>query len=258
VEKAIADRLRQTASREERARIYRTMYDELFAAVPDHARLTRAIDPVRTAARIRGRFAMVRDFLRADARVLDIGAGDCTFSAAIAAHVRAVYALEISDGSVAVDSLPPNMAIVLYDGFYFPFADASLTLAFSDQLVEHLHVDDQRLHFGSVAAALAPGGVYVMRTPHRFTGPHDISKYFTDGEPQGFHMKEWTYRELCRELRAAGFHRFGVVLNLKGRTVKPPLGAVLALERVLGAFPRSLQKRLSRYAFATIGIAAHK
>lgn len=40
VEKAIAERLK-AASREERRLIYSTTYDELFARVPDHPRLTR-------------------------------------------------------------------------------------------------------------------------------------------------------------------------------------------------------------------------
>lgn len=40
VEKSIAERLKR-ANREERKRIYREMYDELFRKVPDHPRLTR-------------------------------------------------------------------------------------------------------------------------------------------------------------------------------------------------------------------------
>ena len=40
VEKALADCLRRTTSREDRAKLYETMYDTLFAAVPDHPRLT--------------------------------------------------------------------------------------------------------------------------------------------------------------------------------------------------------------------------
>jgi hypothetical protein len=50
VEKALADRLRRTESREERAKLYESMYDTLFAAVPDHPRLTLARDPPSSSA----------------------------------------------------------------------------------------------------------------------------------------------------------------------------------------------------------------
>ncbi|HEX5131961.1 MAG TPA: methyltransferase domain-containing protein [Candidatus Krumholzibacteria bacterium] len=256
VEKALADRLRASTSREERARIYATMYDELFAAVPDHPRLTGVKDPAHVARQNQSRLDLVRHYLRPGARVLDIGAGDCTFSRELAARARAVYALEISADSVAVDDTPANMTLVIYDGFNLPFAPGSLDLAFSDQLVEHLHVEDQQLHFRSVATALAPGGAYVFRTPHRFTGPHDVSKYFTAGEPEGFHMKEWTYRELRDELRRAGFARVDAIWSARGRSARVPLGLLTWCEAVLQPLPVSLRRSLARFPFPSIVVAA--
>ncbi len=258
VEKALADRVRRSVSREERARLYGTMYDELFAAVPDHPRLTRVHDPETIAARNRGRLALVNRYLSPRARVLDIGAGDCAFSVELARRAGAVYALEISGGSASVENAPENMTLVLYDGFHLPFEPGSLDLAFSDQLVEHLHPDDQQWHFAMVAAVLVPGGVYVFRTPHRFTGPHDVSRYFTKGDPEGFHMKEWTYVELIAELRRAGFARFTVMFQKKGRAMTLPVAPVVALERLLKPLPLVLRRVFSRYPFSVIAIAAEK
>ncbi len=257
-EKALADRLRRSSSRDERARIYATMYQELFAAVPDHPRLTRKHDPARIAARNQNLLALLKPFLRPGARVLDVGAGDCTFASLLAGHAGAVYALEISADGVAVPQLPPNVTLVLYNGFDLPFAAASMDVAFSDQLVEHLHLDDQRLHFRSIAEALAPGGVYVFGTPHRLTGPHDVSKHFTSGEPEGFHIKEWTYHELRDELLRDGFAAVSAVWNPRRRVVPTPIGVMTGLERLFGALPASLRQTWSRAPFPSIVVVARK
>jgi SAM-dependent methyltransferase len=256
VEKSLADRLRHSASREERARIYQTMYDELFAAVPDHPRLTRVHDAALVASLNRSRLRILGRDLRADARVLDIGAGDGTFAKELASRARAVYALDISEGSVAVETLPDNVTIVLYDGFAIPFTPGSLDLAFSDQLVEHLHLDDQHLHFQNIAMALAPGGAYIIRTPHRFSGPHDVSTYYTNGDAQGFPMKEWTYHELQRELLSAGFSRVEAVWAPRSCAVRVPVDVMTSIETLLKPLPVSIRRTVSRIPFPSLTIAA--
>jgi SAM-dependent methyltransferase len=258
VEKALADRLRRTASREERAKLYETMYDTLFAAVPDHPRLTRAHDRARTERLNRGRLRLVGRYLHPGARVLDVGAGDCAFSFALAARARTVTAIEISEGSAVIAGAPGNFTFLIYDGFRLPLAPASIDLAFSDQLVEHLHLDDVEWHFRMIADVLAPGGHYVFRTPHRFTGPHDISRYFTRGEPEGFHMKEWTYRELGALLRRCGYRSLTAFWSARGRGVRLPFRAVVAVEDLLRPFPPSLRRRLALLPFPAVAVAARK
>ena len=43
---------------------------------------------------------------------------------------------------------------------------------------------DTELHFEIVHKILKPGGMYALRTPHRQSGPHDVSRWFAD-EPEG-------------------------------------------------------------------------
>jgi SAM-dependent methyltransferase len=258
VEKALADRLRATTSREERRKLYGEMYETLFAAVPDHPRLTRTRDEAHIARMNRGRMQLVEHFLRPDSRVLDIGAGDCTFSFLLAKRARAVTAIEISESSATVAGAPDNFALLIYDGYHLPVAPGSMDLAFSDQLVEHLHLDDVEWHFQMIANVLAPGGHYVFRTPHRFTGPHDISRYFTHGDPEGFHMKEWTYRELGEVLRRCGFGALTALWSARGRCARMPFAAIVALEDALRPLPPPLRRRLSVAPFPSIAIAARR
>lgn len=258
VERALADQLRRARSRAERARIYETMYDTLFAEVPDHPRLVRRDRREEIARHNARKLRLVEPWLAKDARVLEIGSGDCTFAFELCRRVASVYGVELSEKSARLEGAPENFALVLYDGFEFPFAADSFQFAFSDQLVEHLHPEDAELHFRSVLRALAPDGIYMFRTPHRFTGPHDISRYFTNGEPQGFHLKEWTYRELHATLRACGYESIAAVWNARGRTLRMAMPLVGAMEAVLGALPRGLRRRLTVYPFPNIVVAARK
>jgi len=90
----------------------------------------------------------------------------------------------------------------------------SYDLVISNQVVEHLHPDDLIEHLTGVNSILAPGGRYILSTPHAWYGPWDISKVFKYSKAVGMHLKEYTYAELRAALRAAGFTR---ILAIKKR-----------------------------------------
>lgn len=119
------------------------------------------------------------------------------------------------------------------DAIELDFPAGSFDVAFSSQLIEHLHPDDVELHFASIYRVLKENGVYAFDTPNRLSGPHDVSKYFDD-VATGFHLKEWTYRELANGLKKAGFRKL--------RTMILPWSAVRRFPslRSLGTVPVSL------------------
>lgn len=86
VEKAIADRLR-TVDRAERKRIYATMYDELFAKVPDHPRLARRSSETLTNAANDKKWSVAGGFLHSSDVFLEFGPGDCKFAVKAASVV---------------------------------------------------------------------------------------------------------------------------------------------------------------------------
>jgi SAM-dependent methyltransferase len=82
----------------------------------------------------------------------------------------------------------------------------------SNSLIEHLHPDDILDHCKGALSILRNGGRYVFCTPHRASGPSDVSIVFGCDEPRGMHLKEYTYRELIDVLSRAGFQRMDAVL----------------------------------------------
>jgi 2-polyprenyl-3-methyl-5-hydroxy-6-metoxy-1,4-benzoquinol methylase len=75
----------------------------------------------------------------------------------------------------------------------------------SNQVIEHFHPDDISRHFAGVRDILKPGGRYIFCTPHRLSGPEDLSRAFGLEQPVCLHLKEYTYRELRDILWAVGF-----------------------------------------------------
>ncbi|MCX8155577.1 MAG: class I SAM-dependent methyltransferase [Verrucomicrobiae bacterium] len=256
VERELAQRLRRS-SRAERAALYQTLYAELFARVPDHPRLTRRADPERTRRAVEARLALLRPFLHPALTFLEIAPGDCALALALCPHVREVIAADISDQSAPAAHRPPNFRLLVYDGFHLDLPPQSVDLAFSYQCLEHLHPDDLPDHLQLIHRLLRPGGAYVLATPHRYSGPHDISAHFSD-TPQGFHLHEYTYTELRAALLRHGFTR--IRPYRAGRLRHHPLWDTLerGLEALFALFPRPWQRRLSRRLFQSVTVAAWK
>jgi hypothetical protein len=257
IERTIADRL-HSASREERTAIYLTMYDELFREVPDHPRLTRRQDENESRRANSGKRALVTRYIDSSVVFAEFAPGDCRFVMDIAASVHHAYGIDISDQHAAMKPSPENFTLVIYDGVDLKdIADASVDLVFSDQLIEHLLPEDTVRHFTLVRRLLRVGGRYVFRTPHAFTGPHDISGYFSD-EPEGFHLKEWTYSELRTLCAEAGFTSTLTHLPLKGRSIRVPFWCLFLLELLLGRMPHRIRRAAAYIPFRQIVMEAIK
>jgi ubiquinone/menaquinone biosynthesis C-methylase UbiE len=246
VERELADRLRQ-ACNEERKTLYSSLYNELFARVPDHSQLTRKVDAAAQRATVARQLVPIRAFLKPDSTFLEVGAGDCSVSYAVAEHARHVYAIDVSETITSAVTRPPNFSLIISDGTSIPVPEQSVDVAYSHQLMEHLHVDDAQEQLHNIARALVPGGVYICLTPSRLTGPHDISRHF-DTVATCFHLKEYTTTELIALFRTAGFTRFAVFSGVKRDNFRLlPVWPVLALERVMARLPYRVCKKVARH-----------
>jgi len=244
VEKELANQLRHS-SPQERARLLPTLYDELFSRVPDHPRLTARDAPKSRAAAIRNKMKLVRPYLQPDTCVAEFAPGDCVFSHALCSLVSRVYAVDISDQSSASEKRPNNFEFITYNGFDCPIPDASVHLVFSDEFIEHLHPDDAATHFSCAFRILKPGGFYVLRTPHLFYGPHDISVFFST-RAEGFHLREWTVCEVGGALTAAGFTAWHGYWKTGTTYRRMPRVYFPLWEKLLFPLPYAVRKTLAR------------
>jgi len=246
VEKTLAARLR-AASRSERRALYGELYDELFRRIPHHPQLVNRASPEarRRSARRQARFLL--SLVADGASILEIGSGDCLLAAELARGARAVYAVDVSEEMTRLAARPQNLHLILSDGCSIDVPPASIQLAFSNQLMEHLHPDDAVEQLRNIYAALADGGKYFCITPNRLSGPHDVSRTFDD-EATGFHLHEYTVAELELLFRSAGFSRFRAYLGVDGTYLRVPLALIRATESLLGRAPRKWRRALGPLA----------
>ena len=250
IERRLSDRLR-AASRNERPRVYSEVYSELFESLPDHPqKTTHDTCGVRVCYRVR----LLAPLLKPDATYLEIGCGNAMLPFALAGYARETLGLDVTDALIDVAAAPANFRFVPTSGVDIPLADASVDLAHSDQLMEHLHVDDAEAQVAEIQRALKPGGQYLCSTPNRLTGPHDISVFFDD-IATGFHMREYDYGSLRDLLLRAGFASVRFPLVVYGfRLATPPFPVLRSAERLIESAPSWL--RYGRLAAVTMGITA--
>jgi SAM-dependent methyltransferase len=244
IEHELAERLR-SAGREERRTLYATVYDELYRRVPHHP-MNRPSQHGR-ALGVERDIALLRRFLRPSSVFMEIGAGDCALSSRIAPSVRRAIAIDVSEEIMRLAPPGANVERVLSDGTSIPVPAGSVDVAFSDQLMEHLHPDDAAEQLCNIHRSLAPGGVYFCITPNRLYGPCDISAYFDDFA-SGFHLREYTAEEVARLFRSVGFSRVRFYAGGRGRFVPAPAPLVLAAERALGALSPRTRRRIAATA----------
>ena len=242
IEKELANRLR-AAPQAGRLELYGPVYNELFQRVPLHPQLVKKTDPESFAWAIQQQSLILEPFLRPG----NLPRGGRRRLRAVG---RRVFARSegLCGGRFGRDhedlELPANVEGRLSDGTNIPVSPGSIDVAYSNQVIEHLHPEDAGDQLTNIFDSLARGGVYVCITPNRVSGPHDISKYFDDVAP-GFHLKEYTFRELRRLFEDIGFSRVTACVGGRGRYFGTHPFPVELTERILARFPASARRRVA-------------
>jgi SAM-dependent methyltransferase len=240
IEKQIAERLRNSTA-EERRNLYTEAYDELFRRVPHHP-LLNDYSPAEKRRQIARESASLQPFVDENTIYLEIGPGDCALAFEIARRVKKVYAIDVSSEITKNLAAPENFELILSDGSSVPLAPGSVDVAFSNQLMEHLHPDDSFRQLESVFRALKTGGVYFCITPNRLSGPHDVSRAF-DAAATGLHLKEYTVSELDAIFRRVGFAKTKVYTGVSN--IFLPVFPYKIAEKLLDRLPHSIRKLLT-------------
>ncbi len=228
--------------------MYGQVYNELYAQVKDHPLLQRkalSAEQLERHQGIRSQLHFLRRFINPNSVFLEIGAGSCLVSMEIAKKVKRVIAVDVSEEITRRDDVPSNLELRIFDGVEVPVEAGTVDIAYSHQVMEHVHPEDAFEQLRSIHRSLAPGGAYVCIVPNRISGPHDISRHF-DEVATGFHMKEYTTTELASLLRSTGFRKIRSYVGARGTYFAVPQLFLIALEKLLGTMPFRLRANIGR------------
>jgi SAM-dependent methyltransferase len=242
IEKVIADRLRASTA-EERKHLYTWAYDELFKKVPHHPLLHGEEDDERRR-KIEKEIEALRPLVNEETIFIEIGPGDCAVSIKMAEFVKNAHAIDVSNEVIKISAAPDNFELNIFDGINIPRPPSSVDLAYSNQLMEHLHPEDSTRQLQSIYNVLKPGGRYFCVTPNRLSGPHDVSRNF-DAVATGLHLREFTVSELDDMFSAIGFRKQCVYLRISRFNVSLPVLPFKMLEAFVGLLPNRVRRLLT-------------
>jgi SAM-dependent methyltransferase len=247
LERQLAEQLRE-APAEERTRVAGEVYSRLFAELPDHP--TNAAVEERPRPERAARYLLPH--LGPDVRFLEIGTGDGSLARYLATKCKSVLAIDVTDALKPAANAPENFRFALTPGVTIDAEDGSIDLAFSNQVMEHLHPDDAAAQLREVHRVLRSGGLYICRTPHRMLGPSDISCYFDD-VATGFHLKEYTFRELADLMKSTGFRSVRYRIEGAGRVWwAAPARIMIIAENTHALLPKGAREALKRNVIVSI------
>jgi len=243
VERELADRLRSSPT-PERLSLYRDVYDELYRRVPHHPQLTWKRSETFQRHLVDQQEQLLAPWVGPDSVFLELGPGDCGVTLRMAGRVAQVVAVDVSEEVTRLRDAPANVDLRLTDGCEVPVEPGSVDVAYSNQLMEHLHPEDAHRQLANVFAALKPGGVYVCLTPNRWTGPHDVTRHFGP-VARGLHLREYASGDLRRLFAQVGFADLRWYGATRGRFRAVP-GWLLGLaETGLRLLPYRLRRRVA-------------
>jgi 2-polyprenyl-3-methyl-5-hydroxy-6-metoxy-1,4-benzoquinol methylase len=229
------------SSRTERWDVFERCYGELYRDLPWLAGTSGAVDP-RPWMNILG---------PPPQRIYEVGSGAGRLAQALADLGYDVEATDVARERGGERPASKRLTWSTCDGVnlarYARRGDYDAVI--SDQLIEHLHPEDIEAHFSGCRAILRPGGKYMFRTPHAYTGPHDVSLLFGFERPVGMHLHEYTNGELVSALKSVGFEAVAAVVYMpRWRAAiasRLILAYLIALETGAERLSRRWQKHLA-------------
>ena len=204
--------------------------------------------------------------------VLEIGCGRGYTCLNLAPYIMSMIGVEVSKPSVfeakkiLSQGKIKNVRIKQVSAFELSnhFSKNEFDICISIDVFEHLHPEDALEHLRHVYHVLKPMGKYIVITPNRLSGPHDITREeFPDKkEAMGFHLNESTHKDLIHIMRAIGFKKFRVLYRniLYKKDVKPiilPAQVGIVSETLYRIFPNLFRYGIFKKVIS-IQLIAHK
>jgi SAM-dependent methyltransferase len=238
---------------ESRWQVFSAAYTELYQSVP----WLNASDESRPARLIAAWLKLVPE----SSDVFEVGSGRAELLRELVRRGHRCVATEVTQerGSKHLaesDGLQWHRTDGVHLASFEP--DEAFDVVISTQVIEHFHPDDLLTHLDNARRILRPGGRYLFDTPHRSSGPHDLSRVFEFDRAQFMHLKEYTYEELASALNAVGFETVKAVISFRGFVIQTGVG--LQLLRLLDRLEErtissARSKRRLRALLSKVGVS---
>jgi len=194
-------------------------------------------------------------------QVFEIGFGSGALLAGLESQGVDVSGIEVSSAmrDEACRRLPSAAHGQLYLGDFLSvdLPRGSYDIVFWNDVLEHIVTDETHDFLVKIRSLLKPGGALVTITPNWHLRPSDITMMYQPPRSQavGFHMQEYTLREMTAMLRQAGFARVATPLVVtRGRMHLAGLG-LTGLKRLLEPALECLPYRLTRLLCRGFGLS---
>ena len=259
VEKELSNKIRFEEIIEKRRSLYSPVYTEYFSRLPFHPQITIENNPISKTNKIAFQSNVIVKFLQSKDTFIEVGAGDCELSKHIANFCKRAIAFDVTENLIHATSEQTNFTFQHFDGFNLPFDTNSVDIAFSNQVLEHLHPNDALFQTKNILNTLKKNGKYICITPNRLMGPHDVSRYF-GLDFVGFHLQEYTSAELKKFLLQAGFRFVHFYTIIKNKKIRIPFFIINCMEYLFSKVSMKkreflLSKRIISIIFEPIVVA---
>jgi len=270
LEKYFHEKIINEKNAKKRKGLYREAYNELYTFFRRNYPLKKTFGGTSQLV------DLFKDLFR-NRIVVDYGCGYGITTRQIAKYARKSIGVEISEEVVekAIDSTRINNSNTNFytvEKFNQIYKPASIDLFLSIQVAEHLHPQDLETHLYEAYIKLKKGGSYLLITPHRFNGPHDISKFFLPkgSTPLGLHLREYSYKEIASILKKINFrdtkalltgYGIGIVRNrfcIPSKLLFIDISHKVLLENVLSKVFFTTKRLSKLFKLDSICIIAHK
>lgn len=251
VEREQSDRLRKEVNPDKRRKLYSDVYEKYFSQLPFHPQFTiKQTDEIKSK-RVDYQLNKIKHLVAEDNVFIEIGAGDCSLSLKLSNYCKKIYCLEVSDEIVNNIKFPSNVECIIFDGFNIPLEDDSVDVAYSNQLMEHLHPEDAKEQLKSILKVLKKNGLYICITPNRLVGPNDISRFYTE-DLVGFHLKEYSSTDLKNLYLNVNFSSVFAYVSIKNKSYRVPFVLISLLEKTISFFPKRIRRKIVQFKLFSI------
>lgn len=222
LEKQWAEKIQQTAKGSSQRQQYLEQgYDEVIGLINQNEPGGCGSHENTLMAHCIAKFAQPAD------KIIDIGCGEGDLVYQLLQLGFDAYGVDVSNVSIA--GAKQRLAEIQQANRAWVAQLADLQPGYNgiglNNVIEHLVPDEIDDFVADCVRILRPGGWLFNITPHRYSGPHDVSRYFLPlgSTAQGFHFKEFTLAELQQLFQAHGLR------NCQGYWLHPKIYKVFGL-----------------------------